>query len=538
MKLIPPATGWQRKKSGLAGGELFVPLSGIALVLVSLVVCSYFLMKIPQHRGVIFSLQLIIFLWGALLLYISQARIKQNLLIPLSDLRNWALRMRGGNLSAQIPVPAHGVFAELARDINDLGESLRSLTREMDQKVDEQTQRLEQKTRSLETLYQVAASSNTARDLKELLLRHLDMLTHILQAKFATVRLINDDHQLQLIGTTGISMEKLSSKRLVPLERCLCALNFQKNVIQCDSNESLCGNILGSALTNIEQKINVIALPLQYQNTTLGIYNFFLEQDVDDDDNETRDILTNIGQHLSLAIEKARLEDESKRVTIMQERTMLAHELHDSLAQTLASLRFRINLLEKTLRQNNNPDAQEEAAHIRNGLDEANSKLRELLAHFRVRMDERGLIPAIENLTTRFESETGIAVFFQNECTEMKLPPDIEIQVLHIIQESLTNIRKHSKAENVRVLIRCNQHSRYHVLIEDDGIGIETNQHHGQPGEHVGMKIMQERAKRINGNLSVDSEAGEGTRIELDFDASNKPDDNNSRSGALAANTP
>lgn len=532
MKLTPPATGWQRKKSGLVGGELFVPLSGIALVFVSLMVCSYFLMEIPKYRGVIFSMQLIVFLWGALLLYISQARIKQNLLIPLSHLRNWALRMRSGNLSAQIPVPLHGEFSELARDINNLGESLRSLSREMDQKVDEQTRRLEQKTHSLETLYQVAASSNTAHDLKELLLHHLDTLARILQAKFATVRLTNDDHQLQLIGTTGISMEKLSSQRLVPLERCLCALNFRKNVIQCDSNKSLCGNILGSALTNIKQKINVVALPLQYQNTTLGIYHFFLEQDLNDDDNETRDILTNIGQHLSLAIEKARLEDESKRVTIMQERTMLAHELHDSLAQTLASLRFRINLLEKILQQDNNPDAQEEAAHIRNGLDEANSKLRELLAHFRVRMDKRGLIPAIENLTNRFESETGIAVFFQNECTEMKLPPDIEIQVLHIIQESLTNIRKHSKAENVRVLIRCNQKSRYHVLIEDDGIGIKTNQHHSQPGEHVGMKIMQERAKRINGNLSVDSEAGEGTRIELDFDASHKPDDNSTYSYA------
>jgi two-component system nitrate/nitrite sensor histidine kinase NarX len=178
-------------------------------------------------------------------------------------------------------------------------------------------------------------------------------------------------------------------------------------------------------------------------------------------------------------------------------------------------------LLSQTLHQGDHQNALQEVIQLKNGLDEANTELRELLAHFRVRMDERGLIPATENLVERFKKESDIAVFFQTDCSQLKLPPLVEVQVLHIIQESLTNIRKHSQAENVRVLIRCDDEDRYHVLIEDDGIGIESTTIEGQPGEHVGLSIMKERARRIGGELIIETEPGEGTRVEFDINCAN-----------------
>jgi two-component system nitrate/nitrite sensor histidine kinase NarX len=183
----------------------------------------------------------------------------------------------------------------------------------------------------------------------------------------------------------------------------------------------------------------------------------------------------------------------------------------------LASLRFRVSLLSQTLSQGDQQNAIQEVVQLKNGLDEANTELRELLAHFRIHMDERGLLPATENLVERFKKESDIAVFFQTDCSQVKLPPLVEVQVLHIIQESLTNIRKHSKAENVRILLRCDEDDRYHVLIEDDGVGIASTTMNGQPGEHVGLSIMQERARRIGGELVIESEPGEGTRVEFDI---------------------
>ncbi|WP_455212750.1 ATP-binding protein [Kaarinaea lacus] len=496
--------------------DIVNPATGIILMLVCIPLCGYLMIKWPVYSLYFYAIQVAAVSVGIYLLVINQALIKSQLLNPLAHLRDWAIKMRRGNLSAQMPVPPKGELADLARDVNDLGESLRSLSREMDQKVREQTQSLQKKNTSLEILYDVAASSNTARDINELLVRYLETMANILDAHAGTVRLINDDDYMYLIGSTGIDNPIVEKERNVPIERCLCAQNYAKRVISCKNRRFLCGNLLYSSLP-YGDKTYAISIPLQYRNRTLGIYNLFVEDEKTINNPDIVNILTNIGQHISLAIEKARLDDESKRLTIMQERTMLAHELHDSLAQTLASLRFRVSLLSQTLQQGDQHNALQEVVQLKNGLDEANTELRELLAHFRVHMDERGLIPATENLVERFKKESDIAVFFQTDCSQVKLPPLVEVQVLHIIQESLTNIRKHSKAENVRILIRCDEEDRYHVLIEDDGIGIESTTMHGQPGEHVGLSIMQERARRIGGELIIESEPGEGTRVEFDI---------------------
>jgi two-component system nitrate/nitrite sensor histidine kinase NarX len=93
----------------------------------------------------------------------------------------------------------------------------------------------------------------------------------------------------------------------------------------------------------------------------------------------------------------------------------------------------------------------------------------------------------------------------------------LEVHLLHIIQEALTNIRKHSDAKNVRVLVRCSPQQLFHALIEDDGMGMASDISDAGPGEHVGLSIMQERANRIGATLSIESEPGEGTRVELEL---------------------
>ena len=202
----------------------------------------------------------------------------------------------------------------------------------------------------------------------------------------------------------------------------------------------------------------------------------------------------------------------------MEERTTLAHELHDSLAQTLASLRFQVRLLEDLLKQGGGSEAAgKDVQRIRSGLDEAHTELRELLNSFRAPVDERGLISALEKVVERFGRETGIHVLFQNDCREPALSSAEEMQMLRVAQECLVNIRKHARAHTVRVLLSCRGGGIYSLLIEDDGIGFEDPAREGKPGEHVGLSIMEERARRLGGNLRIESEVGEGTRVELSY---------------------
>jgi two-component system nitrate/nitrite sensor histidine kinase NarX len=130
-------------------------------------------------------------------------------------------------------------------------------------------------------------------------------------------------------------------------------------------------------------------------------------------------------------------------------------------------------------------------------------------------MDQRGLVPALSKLVERFNQETGISTFFQPDCLKTDLDTTQEMQALRIVQESLANIRKHANAHTVRVLLRCRGPGQYLILVEDDGVGFEGAAPKGNPGEHIGLSIMEERARRVDGELSIESEPGEGTRVEL-----------------------
>jgi two-component system nitrate/nitrite sensor histidine kinase NarX len=262
-----------------------------------------------------------------------------------------------------------------------------------------------------------------------------------------------------------------------------------------------------------------VAVPIQYHDQTLGIYNLVLDKPVSDFGDDLSDLLTSIGRHLGMAVEKAHLDDDTRRLAIIEERNTIGNELHDSLAQSLVSMRLHVKLLGEMLYRKDVYNAQHEVRRLHVSLEEAHTSLRELLANFRSRMDERGLVPAIEEMVMRFGEETGIATYFQNECGEVILSPAQEIQVFRIIQEALTNVRKHSDARTTRILLRNEGGNAYHLLIEDDGLGM-TPVASTQRGEHVGIAIMRERADRLAGTLQIESDAGEGTRISLMFAAS------------------
>lgn len=239
------------------------------------------------------------------------------------------------------------------------------------------------------------------------------------------------------------------------------------------------------------------------------------------------ELLTSIGKHLGMAIEKANLDKDSRQHSIMKERTLLAHELHDSLAQTLASLRFQVSIMEENILENI-PVNREEVTRLHESIDEAYREVRGLITHFRAPMNKRGLIPSLEQLISDFQSNCNIPIFFQNEWS-IDLKSEQEFQIVRIVQESLANVRKHSEARTVRILARSpklsdssfattsSKDNNCEILIEDDGIGMENPNLTNSLGEHIGMSVMEERARRIGGTISIETEAGEGTQILLTF---------------------
>ncbi len=226
---------------------------------------------------------------------------------------------------------------------------------------------------------------------------------------------------------------------------------------------------------------------------------------------------------------------EANRLAIMEERVFIASELHDSLAQTLASLKLQVRVLDESLQgiiymKNNrkfktselysDKRITDELETLEESIELANREIRQLIGHFRSPPSMEDIASEISNLVDSFKSENkNIKIFFQNKISIIKLSKNDELQIKRIAQEALLNVKKHSQAKIVRVLLMSYETGKYSLIIEDDGIGIAKSCFIGHDiedtGDHVGLSIMRDRAQQIGGHLVIESEPGEGVRVIL-----------------------
>ncbi len=501
---------------GVPGKRLRYLLASVGLTFVLLGLSLFLLHFFPQYEPLWMALFTLLIITGIAQLVAISIVFRHFLLYPSEQLKHWSGEIRGGNLDIRLRPKEMGQLKDVSLDINNLLDYLQNLTLHMDEEVARQTKRFEQKTNSLQVLYDVATSLNTSRDLNDLLTRFLHTMRDIVEAQAGTVRLLRDNGQMELVASIGLEDEVIEEERFVPVKRCLCGNAVTEGEVLFQDDLSPCNKWVGRPML-VDADLEMIAVPLQYHGKNLGVYNLFVESDNIDSREDVKALFTSIGRHLGMAIEKANLDDEAKRLSIIKERNALAHELHDSLAQTLASLRFQVSMLDEAIDQQGADVTHEDIQQIKGGLDEAYTELRELLAHFRAPINSRGLLAALEDLISNFRKQSGMHVLLQKEWDTSTLSANMEMQVLRIIQEALANTRKYSKAHTVRVMLRSDENENYHVLIEDDGIGMEKPAFSGHPGEHLGLSIMQERARYLGGKLLIESEPGEGTRVQLKF---------------------
>ena len=442
-------------------------------------------------------------------------RLRCRLLLPLVRLEDSVARINQGEPGASETLHDAGVLDRMAREIGGLNAELTDLYEDMDSRVARQTKRLAQKTASLKILYDVAASIHQADSLEALLLRFLRVLKEMVNGRAATVRLVLADGTRRLVGSIGLDDDLVQEQDRAPVDLCRCGSVLAPGDILCDRDARYCSRIDGRRMFG-SNELEVVTVPLEHRDELLGVYTIFVDQPGVRAREDIMDILLTVGHHLGVAIAKHRSDAEARRLSILEERNALAHELHDSLAQTLASLRFQVRMFEDALGDTPIPTAaRNDLIRVRVGLDEAHTELRELLASVRSPLDRRGLVPTLEKLILSLGQDTGAHVLFQNDCRPFDLSATQELQVLRIVQESLTNIRKHAHAHTVRLLLTRQPDGTYRVLIEDDGVGFRTPTTGEGPGDHIGLAIMAERARRIGAELRIESEPGEGTRVEL-----------------------
>jgi two-component system nitrate/nitrite sensor histidine kinase NarX len=216
-------------------------------------------------------------------------------------------------------------------------------------------------------------------------------------------------------------------------------------------------------------------------------------------------------------------EKEKNKILIIEERFKIASELHDSLAQTLASLKIQARVLDESIHQGDDSQMWNELEKLEDSIHKANAEIRELIKQFRTGPKAtKNFITELENLIDSFKKEnSSIKIFLQIEDKKVNLSDDQSRNTLKIIQEAITNVLKHSQAKIVRLFVSKEKDNTVNVLVEDDGIGIAKSCFIGHEeevsGEHFGISVMKDRANQMNARLDIESEPGEGVRIKLNI---------------------
>jgi len=364
----------------------------------------------------------------------------------------------------------------------------------------------EWKPASLLLLYRITSSLNSANEDKQILHDFLILLKQHFNAQAGSIQLITDDGLMNLIAYFGISKKQAKGIQHTPIDGHL--FSFETDVVD---EIQIRQNRLG--IDSLPEK--QLCIPVRYKLRTLGVINLFVNDTIEITE-ELAYLLLAIGAHLGESLERSYKEHKNRQQLIKDERNIIANELHDSLAQTLASLRFQVRILDQALQPVSNFMAFKTIESIEHAVDEATTDLRELIAHCRVPIEQQGLVPAIKRAVEKFRKDTGIHILLQSEEQVLALPSNMELNAYRIVQESLTNIKKHANAHIVRVLLSYNNDT-IRILIENDGKGFDPKKIHSSEGDHIGLSIMKERARHLGGELKIESEPDEGTRIELKF---------------------
>ncbi len=428
---------------------------------------------------------------------------------PLASLRKGQHRLESGDFAVRVDVDTNDEFGQVAAGFNRMAANLQSLYGGLETQVETKTRHIEAQRARLAALYEVSAFLASANTIEELSRGFAQRVRGVIGADAVAVRWSDEANQRYLmLASDCFPQEMMDDERNLLAGACACG-NLQPDartrVIPIHSHEE-------AAMRHCERVgfQSLVSVPVRLQQRLIGEIDLFFREPVQLSTGET-ELLDALASHLASALEGLRAAALEREAAVAEERALLARELHDSIAQALAFLKIQVQLLRTAVDKAQPQKVQAALDELDTGLRESIGDVRELLVHFRTRTNTGDIEAALQETLHKFQHQTGLPARLHVSGQGLPLPADVQVQVLHVVQEALSNVRKHAGASQVDVDVVKGAQWRFQV--RDDGVGFDEGNH---PGEtHVGLKIMRERAARVGARVDIESRPGQGATVLL-----------------------
>lgn len=404
--------------------------------------------------------QIVITLLSLLAATLFALVIFNRVITPLQALIGTVLRIGRGDRHARADYARDDEFGELAGTLNQMANEIADVHDSLESKIEEQTRELSRNNHILEFLFNLSQQLSTEKP----------DITHLKEQALEDLRRLCPEQSIHW-----------QSKYFASEDDCF--------VVRCEADSSYL----------ICQQKDSLA---EWQNR----------------------ILMTVADLFSNAINRMGAYNSENRIALLNERSSIARELHDSLAQQLSYLKIQVvRLVKLRERHADEQTLNEIIEELREGLNSSYRKLRELLVTFRFHLDEPGLVPSVQvtaDEINRISPNTKVHLYIDEDWPQ-NLSPSQDIHCLHVIREALTNVIKHAHADNAVVSLKVLQDGQLEIKINDDGIGFTE-----PPGKpmHYGLDIMSERAGRIDGTINYQSLKHGGAGVTLTFPLTVKED--------------
>ncbi len=458
-------------------------------------------------RGSQLALLILALVGTASVIYMMFSLIVQ----PITRLDEGMHRMKERDFHVRLDSGRVDEFGALANGFNQMADRLETVYDNLEGLVAAKTATLENQNRELAMLYDASAFLQHPLALEPLCQGLLQRICTYFEADGGTVRVLDAKRgNLHMVVAQGISAELVKREHCIKVGDCLCGDAVLRKVTVIHDLRKL--DKAHELECHREGFSTVSVFHIYAHQQHLGFFNLHFRKPKTIDARE-QSLLETLGQLLGTAIENLRLGSREREMAVSEERNLVAQGLHDSIAQGLNYLNLQVQMLDQSAKDGKIDEVAEMVPLLRAGVQESYEDVRELLHNFRSRVVEGNLLAALETTVDKFRRQTGIAAELVADVDGAPFPREQQLQLLFIVQEALSNVRKHALASSV--CVRLEERDDFTLTIEDNGAGFDPAQLEGKGDTHLGIDIMRERAGRIDASLRVRSSPGSGTSIML-----------------------
>ncbi|WP_253445026.1 histidine kinase [Pseudomonas nitroreducens] len=445
-----------------------------------------------QRSQMLSTVQGLCLFLSLLVVFISLYDLSYHVVGPLRELTSTARRLGEGDLDARVSSSGEDELSQLGERFNQMAGELQASYRELEARVEDKTRDLSNSHQRLELLYDSARRLGQDPYDERSLQPLLNQLERVLQAGKVTLCLNKDgvERAYSSLTTDGITGS-------------FC---LQGNCGECRAQADNCNNPI--------RGIN----PLLMQPLSIGEHRFG-ELFIETPDGHLEDwqqqfvegFCDNIARTFALSLQ----QEQENRLALFAERSTIARELHDSLAQSLSYLKIQVSRLATLLKRDVPAEKIDETLdELREGLNSAYRQLRELLTTFRLSLEQSSLEAALVKTVEEFGERGGLTVELDNRLAHIPLNPNEEIHILQIVREALSNVVRHAQAKQAKVSLFEDAEDQVCITVDDDGVGFDPAQ---SRNGHYGLSIMRERSQTLEATFAIAPREPKGTRVSVRF---------------------